>query len=161
MDILIVIALLAWVFISSANKKKARKQQEEKNRRAVQEAERQQAPAGKTGGVRSPASAAGQAHRTAAPDRTTAAASTRGAAKPRHRSCAHGKQHDWVCALPAGKGLCPTQRQPGTKQLARRPVEPCAHRCTARPSGGVGFPAGRRRAQSGVARDQRAAGLCL
>ena len=36
MDILIVIALLAWVFISSANKKKARKQQEEKNRRAVQ-----------------------------------------------------------------------------------------------------------------------------
>ena len=35
MDILIVIALLAWVFISSANKKKARKQQEEKNRRAA------------------------------------------------------------------------------------------------------------------------------
>ena len=160
MDILIVIALLAWVFISSANKKKARKQQEEKNRRAVQEGTAAGA-AGKTGGARSPASAAGQAHRTAAPDRTTAAASTRGAAKPRHRSCAHGKQHDWVCALPAGKGLCPTQRQPGTKQLARRPVEPCAHRCTARPSGGVGFPAGRRRAQSGVARDQRAAGLCL
>ena len=47
MDILIVIALLAWVFISSANKKKARKQQEEKNRRAVQEAERQQAPQAK------------------------------------------------------------------------------------------------------------------
>lgn len=47
MDILIVIALLAWVFISSANRKKARKQQEEKNRRAVQEAERQQAPQAK------------------------------------------------------------------------------------------------------------------
>lgn len=44
MDILIVIALLAWVFIRSAKRSQARKQQEEKNRRAVQEAERQQAP---------------------------------------------------------------------------------------------------------------------
>lgn len=43
MDILIVIALLAWVFIRSAKRNQARKQQEEKNRRAVQQAE-QQAP---------------------------------------------------------------------------------------------------------------------